>query len=414
MYALTKPRTDGPYNFPAAGSRSNPGFIEKGLRQDLRDRLLQMHLNSHDRVHGGLKLPLKFLDRDSIEYSLVQGRHDQIEEVMARRTLDQALALLDPVWGGMYHYSGNYRWDRPRYARTLAGQAAALYVYASAYALLHEPRYLSAADHICSYLVNFLAHREGGFYAGQTDEIAGMDAAAYFTLDDLQRRTHGMPEINRCIRVRENGQILEALALLHEYTGNSHALTAAAGAAAWLAAWWQGIADPPAAPAGLMHPGHACAEVLAAGRGMLQMFRITANHYYLELAVAMADALCVCLAEETRAGQRHAGLLPPALSGMDDAVCTVRFLNLLGYYTENRVYKTQAVALFNSLSDPRIATARIDEAGLLLADDELSSRPIRIAIAGGRMDAGAQAMFKTAQRLFGWYKVIHWPIQYGE
>src|SRR3989338_723625 len=76
------------------------------LSKELKEELIKRHKNSFDQILGGLKLNQKFIDRDSLEYSLIQaedGNHE--EEEMARKTLDAALKLIDPAWGGVYQYS---------------------------------------------------------------------------------------------------------------------------------------------------------------------------------------------------------------------------------------------------------------------------------------------------------------------
>ncbi len=54
----------------------------------------------------------KFMDADSIEYALrgaLNGDTSLVE--IAKRTLDAATALIDPVWGGVYQYSPPLRED---------------------------------------------------------------------------------------------------------------------------------------------------------------------------------------------------------------------------------------------------------------------------------------------------------------
>ena len=62
-----------------------------------------MHMQSFDWKRGGLLSPIKFIDRDSVEYSLmIAADGDKNEKRMAKLTLDNAMSLIDPVWGGVY------------------------------------------------------------------------------------------------------------------------------------------------------------------------------------------------------------------------------------------------------------------------------------------------------------------------
>ena len=83
------------------------------ISSDLKRKLLYKHIQSFDWEHGGLISPIKFLDRDSVEYSLLQAaNHDQTESRMARLSLSRSFSLLDPVWG---HLDGRSRTrDLPR------------------------------------------------------------------------------------------------------------------------------------------------------------------------------------------------------------------------------------------------------------------------------------------------------------
>ena len=76
------------------------------LSNQCRRRLRYMHMQSFDWDQGGLLSPIKFIDRDSVEYSLMAAADGKKnEEKMAKLTLDKAMALIDPIWGGVYQYS---------------------------------------------------------------------------------------------------------------------------------------------------------------------------------------------------------------------------------------------------------------------------------------------------------------------
>lgn len=104
MHALLKSSCEAPVSIERKIRLTEQ--VNPVLSNECRRRLRYMHMRSFDREQGGLLSPIKFIDRDSVEYSLVVAAdHDQNEERMARLTLDNAIALVDPVWGGVYQYS---------------------------------------------------------------------------------------------------------------------------------------------------------------------------------------------------------------------------------------------------------------------------------------------------------------------
>ena len=90
---------------------------------------------------------------------------DAISIKRARQTLDAAIALIDPVWGGVYQYSEGGSWTKAHFEKIMSFQAQYLRQYSQAYALWQDPKYLAAARDIERYLAS---HRpEGAFYVSQ-------------------------------------------------------------------------------------------------------------------------------------------------------------------------------------------------------------------------------------------------------
>ena len=50
----------------------------------------------------------------------------------------------------------------------------------------------------------------------------------------------------------------------------------------------------------------------------------------------------------------------------------------------------------------------MEEAGILLADEEYTAPPLRITIIGDNTKPRARKLYEAAMRAFGWYKVIEW------
>ncbi|MEM7027892.1 MAG: hypothetical protein AAF410_06690, partial [Pseudomonadota bacterium] len=122
MHSLLKTMNEAPISSPSLLSE---GIADKTvLSERCRQRLRSMHINSFDYDNGGLLSPIKFIDRDSVEYSMtLAAENDQSETNMAMKTLDNAMSLLDKEWGGIYQYSTQARWDLPHYRKTMSTQA---------------------------------------------------------------------------------------------------------------------------------------------------------------------------------------------------------------------------------------------------------------------------------------------------
>jgi uncharacterized protein YyaL (SSP411 family) len=184
-----------------------------------RHELEQFFAAQFDRRWAGWGTIHKYLDGEAIEYALSDPRYRQ----MALRTLDAALALIDPVWGGMYQYSDAVDWKSPHYEKIMRVQTQAIDLYAGLYAGLstsaRDPRYLAAARAVGRYLRDFLTSPEGAFYTSQDADVdATTTGKVFYALPDAGRRKLGLPRIDTHIYPRENGWAIHAFARLYAAT----------------------------------------------------------------------------------------------------------------------------------------------------------------------------------------------------
>lgn len=406
MHALLKSTCETPLSTEQALRLAEQG--NPVLSRECRRRLRYMHLQSFDWEQGGLRSPIKFVDRDSVEYALSAAtKQDQNEARMACLTLDRAMALLDPVWGGIYQYSTQGRWDLPHYRKTMAAQAGHLRLYSLAYAHTRFDRYLEVADAIQAYVKNFLTTDSGAFYSGQSDNIAGMNPRLYFALDHSKRRLFGIPEIDRRIHSRENGWIIEALATHYEYCGNRQSLEMAVNAAEWINRHYRNGSNGYSTN-NMTTVSINLADTLAMARAMLQLYRATFKSKYLRYASAAAlfmnkhfkNAIC---GYNSRLKNKNESSAPRQV---DENIALTRFFNLLFHYTNETKFKKMARHGFRYLIIPEVATARMEEAGILLIDHEISSAPLTINITGNSEQPVFNALISSAHRRFNWYKLI--------
>ena len=378
------------------------------LSNECRRRLRYMHMRSFDRERGGLLSPIKFIDRDSVEYSLVAAaNHDQNEERMARLTLDSALALVDPEWGGVYQYSTQGKWDVPHYRKTIAAQAGHLRLYSLAYAHMHFDRYLDVTNSIQSYIRKFMTSETGAFYSGQSDRISGISPLLFFSLNKQQRQMIGVPEIDKRILARENGWIIEALATHYEFCGSQKSLNMATKAATWID--YHCRLDSGAYLTNMMtnKPVHL-SDTLAMARAMLQLYRATFNKQYLDNACQSAEFINQNFKNEL-CGYNSSILSKNETTTkrqIDENIAFVRFANLLAYYSKQQHFIKMAQHGLRYLAIPEVATSRMEEAGILLVDREMLNTPFTITINGKQNSPTVNEFKNIAHRYEGWYKLI--------
>ena len=403
MHTLLKSHSEDPIsNFELADTSGKTSLAKIGISPRLRQKLLHMHHSSFDWKEGGLKTPFKFLDRDSIEYSLCQAsEHDKNEERMALLSLGKGMNLQDPEDGGIFQFSTQNCWQQSQYSKSIAAQAGSLRLYSLAYALLHEHCFLSTARKIKDYLHNVLLTEDGVFQSMSSDSIVPIHSGNTTT-----------NKIFSPILTRENGWSIEALACFYEFTGEVSALTMAKNAADWI------LTERLACDGGFtalegQSMSTRLADNLAMARAFLQLYRTTNQSHYLKLADDTAKFICSNFIND-KAGFNPVISKPEKKSAppqIDENICLSRFLNLLHYYTDNIAHLNHAKHGLRYLAIPQIATARMEEAGILLLDEELSSTPLKITIVASQHDRNAAKIRENALRSFGWYKVIHWQEQ---
>ncbi|MEP6837307.1 MAG: DUF255 domain-containing protein, partial [Bradyrhizobium sp.] len=223
MQALLKAIIDDPSPGPSVGEAfevkpSASAFLPKEQRAELSKNFDE----SWDDKLGGWGENQKYIDADSMDLAIVRAEAgDTIATKRARQTLDAAIALIDPVWGGVFQYSEAGSWSHPHFEKIMSFQAQYLRQYSQAYALWKDPRYLAAARDIERYLASFLTSPDGAFYVSQDADLDhDTDGHKYYALSDGERRKLGMPRIDKNLYARENGWAISGLAAYYDVTND--------------------------------------------------------------------------------------------------------------------------------------------------------------------------------------------------
>src|SRR3954451_5485288 len=227
MQALLKAIIDDPSPGPSVGEAfevkpSTSAFLGK----EQRAALTKTYDASYDEKLGGWGEAQKYIDADSMDLAITHAEAGDASAIKrARQTLDAAIALIDPVWGGVFQYSESGSWSHPHFEKIMSFQAQYLRQYSEAYALWKDPKYLAAARDIERYLAAFMTSPEGAFYVSQDADLNhDIDGHKYYALDDAERRKLGMPRIDKNMYARENGWAISGLAAYYNVTADAKAL----------------------------------------------------------------------------------------------------------------------------------------------------------------------------------------------
>lgn len=399
----------------AAALQKEPVASASSLSKAVRAELQARHIRSSDFERGGLLIPQKFIEPGALEYALATAANPDADDAsraqattIATRTLDGAAKLIDPVWGGAYQYSTGGDWDTPHYEKLMFTQARYLRTYSLAGVLFGQPKYQQVAADIVRYLQRFMRSPSGAFYTSQdADLIPGQKSAAYFALNDKNRRKQGIPRIDNNVYARENGLIAEALLRWHQYSGNPLGLTLARQAVT------QVIRTHRQPNGAFRHaaddPKLYLEDQVAMADALLALYENTAERHWLSEAIRSADVITQTFRHPV-AGWVDATRIGPLkpIPGIDQNIATGRFFNRLYHYSGQDRWREAAKVAMRFLSAESVALSRLEETGLLLFDQELNRPPLHYAIVAAKTDALAAEQFASALKDPVAYKRVEW------
>src|ERR1700704_1898147 len=239
MQALLRAIIDDPSPGPSVGEAfeikpSASAFLTREQRAELVKNVDE----SYEDNLGGWGESQKYIDPDSMDYAMTRAEAgDEIAARRARQTFDAAIALIDPVWGGVFQYSEAGSWSHPHFEKIMSFQAQYLRQYSQAYALWKDQKYLAAARDIERYLAGFLISPDGAFYVSQDADLDhDTDGHKYYALDDAERRKLGLPRIDKNLYARENGWAISGLIVYYNVRNDPKVLEVAERSAKWVIA----------------------------------------------------------------------------------------------------------------------------------------------------------------------------------
>jgi len=414
MQALLKAIIDDPSPGPSVGEAfevktAASAFLVREQRAELTKNVDE----SWDDKLGGWGENQKYIDADSMDLAITRAEAGDATAIKrARQTLDAAVALIDPVWGGVFQYSEAGAWSKPHFEKIMSFQAHYLRQYSQAYALWKDQKYLGAARDIERYLASFLQNPDGAFYVSKDADLDhDTDGHTYYALADGDRRKLGMPRIEKNLYARENGWAISGLAAFYDVTNDPRILATAERAAKW-------VIDNRSLPGGGFRHDEKdrgvpfLGDTLAMGQAFLDLYAATGNRVWLT-AVAKAGEFVTTFRDETggfltsKTSEGKTGVFAKPAKLIDDQIQVARFMNLLNRYYGNEAYREQASHAMRYLSSASAEMAR-PLPGVLLADEELAVEPTHITIVGHKDDSRAQSLHALARALAARYKRLEW------
>jgi uncharacterized protein YyaL (SSP411 family) len=415
MQGLLKAVIDDPSPGPSVGEAfeikpSTSAFLTKAQRAEL----LKNYDESYEDTIGGWGDSQKYIDADSLDYAMSRAEAGgAVATRRARQTLDAAIALVDPVWGGVFQYSEAGSWTHPHFEKIMSFQAQYLRQYSQAYARWKDPKYLAAARDIERYLASFLLAPVGAFYVSQDADLdRETDGHAFYALDDSGRRKLGMPRIDRNLYARENGWAISGLVAFYDVTNDPRILAMAERTAKW-------VKDNRArGEGGFRHGdndrgGPFLGDTLAMGQAFLDLYAATGDRDWLNAAERAGNFVAVTFRDEaggfltSKAAEAKIGVFAKPAKLIDDQIQVARFMNLLHRYFGSDAYREQAAHAMRYLTGASAELIR-PLPGVLIADEENAVEPTHMTIVGHKDDPRAQALHAFARALPAHYKRLEW------
>ncbi|KJC61171.1 hypothetical protein UP10_09845 [Bradyrhizobium sp. LTSPM299] len=414
MQALLKAIIDDPSPGPSVGEAFEVKPTASAfLTKEQRTELTKTFDDSYDDKLAGWGENQKYIDADSFDLSLTRAEAgDAVATKRARQTLDAAVALIDPVWGGVFQYSEAGSWSHPHFEKIMSFQSQYLRQYSQGYALWKDPKLLAAARNVERYLTSFLLSPDGAFYASQDADLNhDVDGHTYYALPDTERRKLGLPRIDSNLYARENGWAISGLAAYYAVSNDPKVLAIAERSAKWV------LANRALPDGGFRHGdkdrgGPFLGDSVAMGQAFLDLYAATGNRDWLTAAAKAGDFAATFRDEAggfftSKTSEGKAGVFAKPAKLIDDQILLARFMNMLNRYYGTEAYREQAAHAMRYLSAAASDMQR-PLPGVLLADEELAVEPTHMTIVGHKDDSRAQALHAIARAVPARYKRLDW------
>jgi len=412
-----------------------PTAPEKTDLTDLRDKVRATLDRDFDDTLGGFDDEYKEIENSGNFIQLLMRSHaegDRKSEQRFLKTAYKMLGRIDPVWGGFFA-AGLDGWANPIPEKRAGAQATAIDVYATAYILTKDKRFLHAAKEVDRYLLTWMQAPDATFYTSQKDLAPnlpkGWTSQQYFALNtDAKRRRYGIPPIDHAVYTDLNARLIVAYAKLYEASGDVAFLKTAAKTARSIIqqrqqteGWVLHTADTTALNQDKRIHLKATQQSpylrsqAHFGLALMALQRVSGDPFWLQTAQQLSDALITKL-EDHELGGFYASLPDAQLDQtfarrkpLQDNGVTARFLFQLGKYTKNQELITAAERAVRVVSVPMM----LDREGRIIGElavalEMLTMDYVEFTVVGNASDPQAQRLFDAARMYYEPRKLLHY------
>ncbi len=391
------------------------------LRASMVSQSVVMMKGEFDSVNGGFRDHPKFFEPEAIQMALTYGFFENDAELidMGLTTLDQQVALLDPMWGGFYRYAEQADWTQPHFEKMLTIQAENLGNYVRAFQLTGNTEYKHIALRIIDYVETFLTDRQTGrFLESQDADLRGEQGATlvsgdiYFYWDRIHRKARGFPRVDQRTFTGSNADMAWSYLRASQVFGGleleKKGLTVLRGLYAERFDKKKGVAHGTSEDSFMLYG--MLSDHVRLGRALLEAFRNTEDPQFLMDAEALAHSSQELLHDKKSGGffdrpssSVNVGLLQVPTKPARENLQAARFYLELFYLTSNEEYRSITQQTLQSV----VSTPQPLPIALIgLAADEWFRSPVHIAVIGMPDDVNTTALREEARRLYCPRKMI--------
>ncbi|RFC54590.1 DUF255 domain-containing protein [Brumimicrobium aurantiacum] len=334
--------------------------------------------NALDYEDGGFDQDQKFIENDTYEYALFNGKEVKIKNWI-KTSVNGARKLCDPAWGGVYQYSTHDDWEHLHFEKLLSIQTRYLRIFH--YFNLYFPEEETAQkeiDGILRYINRFFKH-ENGLYsnAQDADLVQGEHAEEYFRLGDKERMKLGVPKVDTNTYTYNNAELARSLLILSygnegdgSYARTSHKIL-------------ESLAQRKASNNLYFHAAEkrkvwSLKDQIAMALLLIEELKANQNNKEVkELLNTFLSAVAKQFINENGSAKSFVGdngLIAQPL--IEENIQLARIFNWYSYFSNQKKYKVLAKGLFDYLIHPEIAKVYYSQPALLMLSKELNEAPL--------------------------------------
>ena len=401
---------------------------------EIRDRIRAQLDEDYDDKEGGWGDELKEIEGSGNMVQLFHRAQAIGDKQAKKRALQTAYAMLqriDPVWGGFYS-AGIDGWISPIPEKRTGAQATAIEVFAYAYHLTKDPRFLKAAKEVDRYLRDWMLSPAGSFYTSQKDLPPNLPKdwtiQQYLALKtDAERRGFGIPKIDHAIYTDLNARLIVAYTSLFEATGDNVYLEIARKNAMSL------IKERQQAQGWIMQVGDS-AELnqderihlkstrakpylrtqANFGVALLALYRVSGEVIWIESAQKLATSLADIFEDHELGGfyaseADETDITISRRKPLLDNGIAARFLFQLGKYSKNTdMIKSAERAIRAVGTQANLAREGRIIGELAVAAETVTAEYVEFTVVGASDQAQVQQLFEAGRKYYEPRKLLHY------